>query len=48
LKFEVAPEITIVGAYSASISLTKAMQELKKYNTLEHFLAADIQLRKVL
>jgi hypothetical protein len=50
LKFEVAPEITIVGAYSASISLAKAMQELKnKNNTWDHyFLAAEIQLRKVL
>jgi hypothetical protein len=48
LKFEVTPQINIVEAYSASISLAKAMQELKKNNTLEHFLAADIQLRQVL
>jgi hypothetical protein len=50
LKFEVAPEITIIGAYSASISLAIAMQEFKnENNNWEHyFLVADIQLRKVL
>lgn len=47
LKFEVAPVVKYVGAYSVSISLANAIQKLKASVDFENFLAADIQLQKV-